>query len=92
MFNRLTRQTGKNPVPSVSPPAPSSAPLSKGKDQDGATASLTPSSLAKDGGEEPVDSNPRVVPTADPSTSTARGLLEDIDLTGLNQNTLTDDF
>ena len=27
-----------------------------------------------------------------PSTSTARGLLDEIDLTGLDQNTLTDDF
>ena len=94
-INRFTRQSGKTSAPSapaVNQPAPSPAPLSKGKDQDGATASLTPSSLQKDGGETPVDSAPRVAPTTNPSTSTARGLLEGIDLTDLNQNTLTDDF
>ena len=54
--------------------------------------SLTPSSLQKDGGEPPVDSAPQVVPPPNPSTSTARGLLEEIDLTGNDKNTLTEDF
>ena len=63
-----------------------------GKEQDGATASLTPSSLQKDGDEPPVDLNPRVVPPTNPSTSTARGILEEIYLIGIDQNTLTEDF
>ena len=82
-------------MPSVSPmsqPAASPVPSSKGKEQDGATASLTPSSLQKDGGEPPVDSARQVVPTVNPSTSTARGLLEEIDLTGIDQNTITENF
>ena len=87
--------SAKAPTPSVSPlsqPAASPAPSSKGKEHDGATASLTPSSLQKDGDEPPVDSAPRVVPPPNPLTSTARGLLEEIDLTGIDQNTLTEDF
>ena len=76
----------------LSQSAASPIPSSKGKEQDGATASLTPSSLQKDGDEPPVDSAPRVAPPPNPSTSTARGLLEEIDLTGINQNTLTEDF
>ena len=82
-------------MPNVSPlsqPAASPAPSSKGKEQDGATASLTPSSLQKGGDEPPVDSSPRVVPPTNPSTSTAREILEEIDLTGIDQNTLTEDF
>ena len=72
--------------------AASPAPSSKGKEHDGATASLTPSSLQKDEDEPPVDSAPQVVLPLNPSTSTARGLLEEIDLAGLDQNTLTEDF
>ena len=79
-------------VPLMTQPAATPAPSSKGKDQDGATASLTPSSLQKDGGEPPVDSNYRVIPPSNPSTSTTRGIIEEIDLAGIDQNTLTEDF
>ena len=72
--------------------AASPAPTSKGKEQDGATASLTPSSLQKDRDEPHVNSAPQIVPPVNPSTSTARRLLEEIDLTGLDQNPLTEDF
>ena len=75
---------------------PTAIPVSssKGKNslQDGATASLTPSSPPKESGEPPVDSNYRVVNPQNPSTSTARGCHEDIDLTGIEENTLTADF
>ena len=79
-------------VPPMTQPAATPVSSSKEKNQDGATASLTPSSPQKDGGEPPVDSNYRFVPPSNPSTSTARGIIEDIDLTGIDQNTLTEDF
>ena len=69
-------------------------PPPKGKDlvQDGATASLTPSSPSKEKGEPPVDLTYRDADPCNPPTSTPIGFLEGFDLSNLDENTLTSDF
>ena len=90
------------PTPDVPPTtqpdaAPAASPKGISTAQDGATASLTPASSSKGKDDAAVEStrqvaNPSTPSTSVPPASTPSEILEGIDLSGIEDTTLTNDF
>ena len=72
--------------------APASSPKGKSSAQDGATASLTPPSSSKGKDDAAVESSRHVENPPTPPTSAPSGILEGVDLSGVEESTLTDEF
>ena len=81
-------------APTMAQPAAAPASPPKGKDtvQDGATSSLTSPSPSKEKGEPAVDSGCLVVNPLNPLSAIPCSFLEGVNLSDINETTLTADF